>query len=141
MTTFVLKKYDEKNDTPDTTAQQTLSENKQKDEMTVTVVGSISEIVAKALYKALSNKASVEELPDDGAASVKAVSTEDINSAPLEVFNSIQKDDALFIHSANGFKTREEEWFLTNIGNKTNNVFYTVESFITYIKRTLNVSW
>lgn len=140
MTTFILKKYAENKDEQNAEAKQQAEQAAKDDQMSITVVGSISEIVAKALYKALDNKVEVTEQPDDQAGQTKAISTEDINSAPLETFNSINKDDAVFIHSANGFKTSQEEWFLTNIGNKTSNVFYTVESFISYIKRKLNLS-
>lgn len=139
MATFILKKYDENASQQDTDQTKQINEETQKEQLTVSVVGSISEIVAKALYKALANKAEVVEKPDDEASSTKAISSEDINSAPLETFNSIQQNDAVFIHN-NGFKTKEEEWFLTNIGNKTENVFYTVESFISYIKKKLNLS-
>lgn len=139
MTTFTLKKYEEQKDPQSGDVAKDINETTQREQMTVTVVGSISEIVAKALHKALAHDVEIQEQPDGDESKVKAISTEDINSAPLDTFNSIGKDDALFIHNTDGFKTKEEEWFLTNIGNKTDNVFYTVESFIKYIKRTLNV--
>lgn len=140
MTTFTLKKYEENKEQDQQTQQAALNADQQKEELTVSVVGSISEIVAKALHKALAHDVEIQEQPEGEAGNTKAISTEDINSAPLDTFNSINKDDAVFIHSENGFKTKEEEWFLTNIGNKTENVFYTLESFIQYIKRTLKVS-
>lgn len=140
MATFILKKYEENKDEQNNDSAKQAQAKVEDERMTVTVVGSISEIVAKALYKALANKVNIEEQPDDAASDTKAISTEDINSAPLDTFNSINPNDAVFIHSEHGFKTREEEWFLTNIGNKTENVFYTVESFIKYIQQKLNVS-
>jgi len=139
MATFILKKYEEKKDTESNNEQQAQQQEEQPEHLTVTVVGSISEIVAKALHKTLSNQVEIQQQDDANSSDVKAISTEDINSAPLETFNSIQKDDAVFIHN-NGFKTPEEEWFLTNIGNKTENVFYTLESFIRFIQKKLNLS-
>lgn len=141
MTTFVLKKYETTD--PEQTSQQApaMNEDTQKEELTVSVVGSISEIVANALYKALAHKVHIHETPDTNLGETndtKAISTEDINSAPLDTFNSIKKDDVVFIHNK-GFKTAQEEWFLTNIPNKTANVFYTVESFINHIKLKLNL--
>lgn len=142
MATFVLKKYEEKKDT------STNEENKEdsienKKEITVTISGSISEIVANALNKVLANQASIAEIQeseDQVNPTVKTISTEDINSNPLETFNLIKKDDVVFIQNK-GFTTSQEEWFLTNIPNKTSNVFYTLESFIKFIVNKLGISY
>ena len=139
MTTFILKKYNEKNDQQDQPTEQQLSEDAKREELSITVVGSISEIVAKALQKALAKDVDIREQPDDDETPTKAISTEDINNAPLDTFNSIKQNDVVFIHNDHGFKTTQEEWFLTNIGNKTANVFYTLESFISHIKRELKL--
>lgn len=135
MTTFVLKKYAEKEETNENLESK---EEKDSEEMTITVVGSVSEIVAKALNKVLDKQLEIKQQEDNASSDVKAISTEDINTNPVDTFNSIKPNDVVFIHN-NGFKTKEEEWFLTNIGNKTQNVFYTVESFIKFIQKKLNL--
>ena len=151
MPTFVLKKYRETKSSSDTDNQ--LNSNKPNEEeevevtredvpkdMVVTISGTVAEIVAQALHKALANKAEVTELEEDSNAStdVIAVSTEDINTSPLDTFNSISKNDIVFIHNQ-GFKTSQEEWFLTNVPNKTEHVFYTVESLVKYIQSKLEL--
>lgn len=150
MPTFVLKKYQETKSSPDTENQ--LNSNKQNEEevgvtkedvpkdMVVTISGTVAEIVAQALHKALANKAQITQLEEEstGATDVKTVSTEDINTSPLDAFNNISKNDVVFIHNR-GFKTSQEEWFLTNIPNKTNHVFYTVESLVKFIQSKLEL--
>jgi len=141
MATFVLKKYEEKkNDTGDSKpAEKTGEQEPEVDEkLVITVTGTVAEIVANALNKTLSNKVEVIESEDPALSDIKAVSTEDINSDPANTFNSIKTNDAVFIHNT-GFKTAKEEWFLMNLPNKNSNVFYTLESFIAYIKVKLNI--
>lgn len=141
MATFVLKKYEEKKsdlsqaDPVEKTDESTPEED---EKLVITVTGTVAEIVANALNKVLSNKVEVIESEDSSLADIKAVSTEDINSNPVDTFNSIKNNDVVFIYNS-GFKTAKEEWFLTNLPNKNSNVFYTVESFITYIKMKLNI--
>jgi len=138
MTTFVLKKYEEKKDLENKSQPTENKSEKAPEHLMITVTGSISEIVANALNKVLGKDVDIQEQDKDTESNIKAISTENINNAPLETFNSIQKDDVVFIYN-NGFKTQKEEWFLTNIGNKTENVFYTLESFIRYIQKRLNL--
>lgn len=138
MTTFVLKKYNQEtninNPNPEEVKKEEIPEK-----LTITVTGTISEIVAKALQKALANKVQIEEVTEDNKeAEVKAISTENINTDPLVTFESIHKDDIVFIHN-NGFRTVAEEWFLTNIPNKTSNVFYTIESFTKFVKNKFKI--
>lgn len=139
MTTFILKKYEENPEQKAGPTEEQKNEAAKQEALSITVVGSISEIVAKALQKALAKEVDIQEQPDMAPTQTKAISTEDINNAPLDTFRSINPDDTVFIHSEHGFSTAEEEWFLTNLGNKTKNVFYTVESFITHIKKQLNL--
>ena len=138
MPTFILKKYNnsEQDQVNQETPKEVKEEEKEEDKkLSITVSGSISGIVANALYKVLENTnvhiEEVEEVKEDS--STKAISAEDINISPVNTFNSINKDDVVFIHSK-GFTTAAEEWFLTNIPNKTNKVFYTIESFIKFVK-------
>lgn len=134
MPTFVLKKYEEKTQTtnPEENQEPQSVEPAVKKEMTVEISGSISEIVANALNKVLVNK-NVEMTEQENAeSSVKAISTEDINNDPLTALNNIKQTDVLLI-SGTGFTTPKEEWFLTNIEDKVDKVFYSVEAFVNYI--------
>lgn len=143
MPTFLLKKYNQApnehvgQEAPQQTDQQK-EEDKEKipESMTITVSGSISQIVATALNKVLENtNVNVEQTEtEDQSADVKAISTENINEEPVDTLRSIQDNDFVFIHT-NGFTTAKEDWFLTNISNKTKNVVYTIESFIDHIKK------
>lgn len=142
MPTFLLKKYNEtptenvnQESVPQTETEQQKEEDKVPDSMTITVSGSISQIVATALNKVLQNTyVHIKEIEgDDQSANVKAISTENINKQPVDTLRNIHDNDFLFIYTK-GFTTAQEEWFLTNVANKTNNIVYTLESFIKYIK-------
>lgn len=142
MPTFLLKKYNQtptehvNQEAPEQSEQQK-EEDKEKipESMTITVSGSISQIVATALNKVLKNTdVNVEQIEsEDQTADVKAISTENINEEPVDTLRNIHDNDFVFIHT-NGFTTSQEEWFLTNMANKTNKVVYTLESFIKHIK-------
>ncbi len=141
MTTFVLKKYDNSVQSPNS---ETNTEIKPTEEVTIKVEGSVAEIVAAALQRVLVNKVNIEEVEDtqdiENVEQVKAISTEEINKDPLKAFNSINKKDLVFIQNK-GFKTSTEEWFLLNIPNKTNTVFYTVESLIKHVCTKLDIAY
>lgn len=142
MPTFLLKKYNQApnehigQEAPQQTDQQK-EEDKEKipESMTITVSGSISQIVATALNKVLENtEVRLEQTDsDDQNANVKAISTENINEEPVDTLRNIHDNDFVFIHTK-GFNTAQEEWFLTNVANKTNKVVYTLESFINHVK-------
>lgn len=134
MPTFILKKYQDKDpvEQTDVAPEEQQQEKEVSKEMTVEVTGSISEIVAQALNKVMINKNIEVEEVESNDASVKAISTEDINADPLAALELVSKADVLFI-SGNGFHTAKEEWFLTNIENKVGKVFYSVEAFVDYI--------
>ncbi len=135
MTTFVLKKYQEKTNSTNNDSSDNTQESKTEElseDLTIKIEGSVSEIVAQALYKAMKNQVEITEIADNEETDVKAITTEAINNNPIDVFKSIKQNDVVFI-SNHGFTTAKEEWFLTNIANKTSSVFYTVESFIRYI--------
>lgn len=139
MPTFLLKKYDktQSEEVNQETVEAPKTEKKEDpEELTITVSGTISQIVAMALQKALvQSDVEVTEVPtDDNQAEVKAISTENINDEPVDTLRSIQENDFVFIHT-NGFTTAQEAWFLTNIENKTKNVVYTIESFINHVKK------
>ncbi len=139
MPTFLLKKYDKtqseqvNQETPETPKKE--EEIEEAKDMTITVTGAISQIVATALQKVLENtQVHMSEVEGDTKdAEVKAISTENINEEPVDTLRSIQDNDFVFIHT-NGFTTAQEAWFLTNIENKTKNVVYTIESFIKHVK-------
>lgn len=141
MTTFILKKYKEPEQTtpeqtPDTdNADSPTNEKPNEEKITIKVQGSVAEIVAKALYKALGNEAEIQEKKDEleqEGASVKAISTEEINTDPVSALRSVNKDDIVYIQNK-GFHTAKEDWFLMSVQNKTSNVFYSVESLIKYV--------
>lgn len=138
MTTFVLKKYEPKkeDDTIEKT-KETKEDNNALDKIKITVDTSISEIISELLYKKLSN-VNIEVEEDKSESTIKAVSTENINSDPIKTFNSINNNDTIFIINK-GFRTSKEEWFLTNLENKTSNIIYTEESFIRFIKSKLGI--
>lgn len=141
MTTFVLKKYDNSVQSPNSESN---SEIKPTEEVTIKVEGSVAEIVASALQSVLANKVNIQEVEDnqdtENTEQVKAISTEEINKDPLKAFNSINKQDIVFIQNK-GFKTSTEEWFLLNIPNKTNTVFYTIESLLKHVCAKLDVAY
>lgn len=141
MTTFVLKKYDNSVQSPNS---ETNTEIKPTEEVTIKVEGSVAEIVASALQSVLANKVNIQEVEDnqdtENTEQVKAISTEEINKDPLKAFNSINKQDIVFIQNK-GFKTSTEEWFLLNIPNKTNTVFYTVESLLKHVCAKLDIAY
>lgn len=145
MPTFILKKYSDK--LPENKPQvDDVKETVEKEETKPDVIGtlkltastSIAEMIAIALNKTLKTTELVEVSDDDIAESGNSInsmgqviSTEVINSDPVGALKSIQPGVPLCIIN-NGFKTKEEEFFLTNVENKTDKVFYTVESFATF---------
>lgn len=142
MTTFVLKKYEEPQDSPNGQIQEkTEAESKPtKDQITIEIKGSIAEIVADALYKLMPQINDEEQpQPNGEPVNVTALSTEDINTDPVSAFSQVGKDDVVFIQN-NGFHTQKEEWFLLNLPNKTNNVFFSVESLIKHFQAKLKAS-
>lgn len=131
MTTFVLKHYEDQ--PPDAEKAQSQEEQGEDDkDFAVEIKGSVAEIVAAALYKTLGNHVKEVDETSGQIVEVNAVSTEDINADPLQTFRSIGQDDIVFIQSQ-GFHTNEEEWFLMNLPNKTDKVFYTVEALTSYL--------
>ena len=144
MPTFVLSKY-KPQETPSTPVKPESKQevrSKKLDKILLKVDGSISEIVAKSLYELLGNTVKVEEVDvgnvkaEEGAGQAKAITTESINRDPASVFESVPKGCILYI-SNEGFKTDKEEWFLSNIRNKTDKVFYTVKSLARYCMENL----
>lgn len=144
MATFVLKKYSDKIEEEVPRTEEELEaerksgvEKRREEFLTIHVTGSISSIIAQALQKTLSNKSVDIELvegahEEEASDVIKAISTEDINDRPVETLRSIGENDVVFI-SSEGFNSRTEDWFLYNLGNKTKNVFYTIESFMSFV--------
>jgi len=135
MTTFVLKKYNQKeNNQVDETDVNSEANAKIEEEKYIEISGSISEIIIKALQSTLSNNVEEDTTGEkESTVSVKTVTTEEINNDPLAAFTSISKNDVVYIQS-NGFKTAQEEWFLTNLPSKTDKTFYSVNSLVEYLK-------
>lgn len=143
MTTFVLKKYQEKpvNAVPKEEGKETPKVPEKAEVMIeITATDTIAKIVAMALYKALPNNIEIEEVEDktstDTAAAV--ISTEDINKSPVDCLKSVKNGSSLLIMNE-GFSTEKEEWFLSSMGPKHVQVFYSVESFVKHVCETLGV--
>jgi len=150
MPTFLLKKYSQtpaelvNQENTQTVASSNSEEKKESDEpeeMKITVTGTISQIVAIALQKVLVNtNVNMEEVEnEDKESQVKAISSENINKEPIDTLRSIKDNDFVFIQTS-GFTTAQEDWFLTNVNNKTKNVVYTIESFINHIKKHFKIA-
>lgn len=141
MPTFVLKKYEEKKDTDQpeegtesSQPQSDTGKNPIKKEMSVEVSGSISEIIANALNKVFVNTdVEVEEVKDgERTADAEAITMEDIRSEPLKTLRAVKQSKVVVI-SGEGFYTREDEWFVTNMEDYPGKVFYSVEKFVDYL--------
>ncbi len=141
MPTFVLKKYEEKKDTDQTEEgtestqpQSDTGKNPIKKEMSVEVSGSISEIIANALNKVFVNTdVEVEEVKDgERAPDAEAITMEDIRSEPLKTLRAVKQSKVVVI-SGEGFYTKEDEWFITNMEDYPGKVFYSVEKFVDYL--------
>lgn len=139
MTTFVLKKYEEQKPVEGATETGVANPPKETEETTIEIQASdtIAKIVATALYKALPNNVQVEE-KEDTTSTTNVVSTEDINSNPSGCLKKLPNGSTVMIVNE-GFRTEKEEWFLSSLGNKNVNVFYSLESFIKHVKTKLGV--
>ncbi len=141
MPTFVLKKYEEKKDTnqPEegTESSQSQSDDSKspiKKEMSVEVSGSISEIIANALNRVFVNTdVEVEEVKDgERTPDAEAITMEDIRSEPVKTLRAVKQSKVVVI-SGEGFHTKEDEWFITNMEDYPGKVFYSVEKFVDYL--------
>ena len=141
MPTFVLKKYEEKKDTTQpeegtesSQPQADTSESPIKKEMSVEVSGSISEIIANALNRVFANTdVEVEEVKDgERTADAEAITMEDIRSEPVKTLRAVKQSKVVVI-SGEGFRTKEDEWFITNMEDYQGKVFYSVEKFVDHL--------
>lgn len=137
MTTFVLKKYEEKPLQPDVKKEETPTEQqdnlKEEKSVEIEVSNTIADTVATALYKILENKDTQVSVLDDSlnkGPDIQVVTAECINKDPLQTFNNIRPNTTVCIIVKEQFSTKEEEWFLLNLPNKTNKVFYSLEKAI-----------
>lgn len=135
MTTFTLKKYEIQK--PDEQKKEEIpNESQQEKQVTIKIEGSISEIIANSLNKLLQqNNSELTETKDETpSTSVKAITTEDINTDPVTCYKNIEDNDVLYIAS-NGFKTAAESWFLYNVSARNIKTFYTQEALLSYLKQ------
>lgn len=139
MTTFVLKKYEEQNPTENNTEGGVEPTTTKPEEQTIEIQVSdtIAKIVAVALYKALPNNVQMEER-EETPSNTNVVSTEDINNNPADCLKKLKNGSTVMIVNE-GFKTEKEEWFLSSLGNKNINAFYSMESFIKHVLSSLGV--
>ena len=145
MPTFVLKKYNDKPTPAPTTVdgkpvdppEPSTHAEDEVEELKISVTGSISGIVAQALYKAFKTteiQVEVEEKEgEDADATVQVISAEDINLRPSDVLKRAKQAKFLFI-SSEGFKTLHESWFLHNVEAANVPTVYTVESLVQHVK-------
>jgi len=139
MPTFVLNKYENKEKTPDAVNDENNENTEVKEEEKyINITGTLSEIVNNALHKCFPNNTNIELKEEDKETDYKAISVEDINNDPLNTFNRIKKGDTVLIYTAKAFETLKDEWFLTNLTNKTNKVFFSLEQFINCVKKDIN---
>ncbi len=140
MTTFVLKKYDEQQEKPTEPVQSSPEQpDPKKDDRDLYVVDgdkTISEIIAKALYKALGTGVNLQEtdqvpVGDSQTHVIKTVSTEQINHDPVGTLKSIKKGDVVYIQNR-GFKTAKEDWFLSSMEAMNHTVLLTEDSVVRY---------
>lgn len=152
MPTFVLKKYETVDDNKtqasgDQTNQAATKEGEKVEEkaqmIEISASDSISKIVAQALYKAMPNIDITERQMDeeqaegeDKPAATSVVSAEEINQSPVDALASLGTSKCVLILN-NGFKTAQEEWFLNTLQNRGVKTFYTVNSFVKYVQKTL----
>lgn len=146
MPTFVLKKYEPTETNPEhVTSEQTpdgsadpKAAEKQEAFIEVSASDSIGKIIVQALYKAIPNIDITEreqaETKEDQP--TKVISTEDINTNPVDTLQSVKGSKAVLI-LGDGFKTRKDEWFLQSLENLNIQVFYTVGSFTRYVQSKL----
>lgn len=162
MATFVLKKYqpeEEKANSPETTDPAKTDETKTDEPIIlIEATDTVAEIVAKALQASFTNveidktnnktttTGTIANTTDpskttDINATYKAsiIATEDINKDPVSTFNRLGKDNHVHILTKKAFGTAKEEWFLTNLSNKTSNVYYSLESLLDKVASTLGV--
>lgn len=141
MTTFVLKKYEDRSPVEGGVSDKETEGEKPavKEEAMIEIKASdtISKIVATALYRALPNNVEIEERENSGTDNA-VISTEDINRNPADCVNRLKNGSTVVI-VGEGFKTAKEDWFLSTLENKNMKVFYSMESFISHVKKTLGV--
>jgi hypothetical protein len=131
----------------ETQEQQVQNNNEVKEENTtehtIEVYGPIAEIVAKALiekykkakvdYDEIDEKYTIKgnDIPEDKT--IFATTPKHVNNEPLVQYESIkQRDyDIVFLDASNYiFKTKEDEWFLTNTKD---NKCYTFSSLLSKV--------
>ena len=142
MPTFVLKKYRETQAEPESGKEPAEQNNEEQlagkevdKEMTVEVSGSVSEIVANALNKVFANKGvTVEETETSDKTDAEAISTEDIENDPVRALRSAKAGKSVLVVTE-GFKTKKEEYFLTNMEDYSGKVFYSVEGFVEHLAK------
>lgn len=138
MAVFTLKKYEinhkpQTNPYAQTEGQQETKEQKDPS-IHITATDSVSSILTKALYMVYHQDQDTIDEQDSPSVALQettnvAITTEDINNNPQAALNLAKKAKNLAIVSE-GFSTKQEEWFLTNLNNLDINVFYTMGKFL-----------
>lgn len=147
MTTFVLNRYEPVADTQPTnnenpTPAPAPTEKTPEATITIAVHDSVSKIVAAALYNSMPNTVDVVEQSDSTEKAtqdaIKVISTESVNDTPVDSVNFVKGHTDVVVLGS-GFKTKQEDWFLTTLNNRHANVIYTMEGFVSHLKSKLGV--
>ena len=149
MPTFILKKYNPPEPKPETESvseTRTESEDREPDQtLRINTSTSIAEVIATALYKTLPNTVKVEELAADKEAppadEVNVISTEDINSHPVDTYRQVSGKQTIAVISqeCRTFSTEAEHWFLNNIMAQKPTMLYTLPGLISHVSQKLGV--
>jgi len=142
--TTIKEKATINNNQPNTPNTQTLqTSDTDSSEKTIEVYGPIAQIVAKALmakysraqvdYDEIEKKYTLKSNDIPNNKTIYATAPKYVNKEPLVQYESIkQRDYDIVFLDANGyiFKTKEDEWFLTNAPSNT---CYTITSLLTKV--------
>lgn len=148
MTTFVLKRYEQpvQETPPNKEAQQdsgiTKTEAMPQATVSINAHDSISKIVAAALYSSMPNTVEVREVSEADEKitqdAIKVISTESVNTDPVMSIRFVSGESDVAV-IGNGFHTEKDEWFLSTLNTRGNNVIYSMESVIAKVKSALGV--
>lgn len=136
MPVFKIQKYEEEK--PQTQENTPQEENKEEiNEIYIRANSTVAELVAKALYNSLGNKAKIEQAKDEEAQNketVDIVSTEEIVKDPVGCYKSSSYKTICY-YSQENFLPKEVTWYLTTQKEQGKKVLLSIESLIEYIKR------
>jgi hypothetical protein len=138
MPIFKIQKYDQ--DAKETNAvEQPEKDDKEKKEVYIKVDGTISELVAKALYKLkqLSNKElEVSEVPKEQEpkeVDVDVVTSETIKEDPLKAFRRVSSSKTMCYYSTEEIISPKVSWLIYNTRESGKKIMYSTESLVSHV--------